>query len=68
MDLSSLTGLIKLKTLLLSNTDVSDIKALVDNKGLSIGDSVYLDNYPLSLQSIFTHIPDLKARGVKVYR
>jgi len=68
MGLSSLTGLIKLKTLLLSNTNVRDIKALVGNKGLSSGDIVDLRGYPLSLKSIFAHIPKLKARGVNVYR
>jgi len=39
----------------------------VDNNGLSGGDKVYLEENPLSSDSINIYIPQLEARGVTVY-
>ena len=45
---------------------VVDISPLVENAGLSGGDSVDLTGNPLSSDSINIYIPQLQARGVYV--
>jgi Leucine-rich repeat (LRR) protein len=51
---------------LLHNNQISDISPLVDNEGISEGDTVDLDENPLSSDSINIYIPQLEARGVNV--
>ena len=65
-DLSPLVGLTNLTELLLGNNNISDISPLVENSELGSGDTVYLRGNPLNYQSIYTHIPTLQSRGVKV--
>ena len=68
-DISSLSGLTNLTYLDLENTNVSDISPLVSNTGFGTGDSVNLYDPGLQLlsyPSIYTHVPALKARGVRV--
>ena len=66
-DISALSNLTNLKTLSLAGNSISDISPLVSNAGLGSEDHVNLPNNPLSYPSIFTHIPALKTRGVRVY-
>lgn len=61
-----LSGLTNLQTLHLEYNQISDISALVNNPGLSSGDTIYLGDNPLNSESISTYIPQLKARGVTV--
>ena len=65
-DISSVTGLTNLTKLGLWGNSISDISPLVANIGLGSGDTVYVQNNPLSYQSIHTHIPALQSRGVTV--
>ena len=65
-DISPLTNLINLEDLYLSNSLISDLSALVANTGLGDKDIIELRQNPLSYLSINTHIPTLKARGVRV--
>ena len=65
-NISPLSGLTNLRQLILANNNISDIAPLVDNKGLGRGDLVWLPGNPLSAASINTHIPALRARGVRV--
>jgi hypothetical protein len=65
-DISALAGLNNLIWLYLYTNNISDISALVSNVGLSYGDTVDLQNNPLSAESINAYIPQLEARGVFV--
>ena len=66
-DISSLSGLTNLTHLDLWNNNVSDLSPLVSNTGLGTGDWVSVwGNGQLSYPSIYTHIPALKTRGVRV--
>jgi Leucine-rich repeat (LRR) protein len=65
-DISPLAGLTNLELLSLWYNNISDISALVDNAGLSGGDTVNLMDNPLSAESINNYIPQLEARGVTV--
>ena len=65
-DLSSLSSLTNLKTLWLNHNSISDLSPLVANTGLGDGDEVNVKGNPLSYQSIYTHIPILRSRGVTV--
>ena len=65
-DLSFLSGLTNLKTLRLEYNSISDLSPLVANTGLGKGDEIYVQENPLSYQSIHTHIPALQSRGVTV--
>jgi len=40
---------------------------LVENEGLSTGDTIYLHVNPLNFDSIDIYIPELESRGVTVY-
>jgi len=50
----------------LSDNQISDLQPLVDNAGLSAGDTVDVRDNPLSTESLTVHIPALEARGVTV--
>jgi internalin A len=65
-DISALAYLTRLTWLELQDNEIEDISPLVDNQGLSEGDSVDLRNNPLSSTSIDHYIPDLEKRGVDV--
>ena len=65
-DISPLAGLTDLNLLTLRGNNISDVSSLVANTGLGIGDEVSLNGNPLSYLSIYTHIPTLQERGVKV--
>ncbi len=65
-DISPLAGLTNLELLSLWYNNISDVSALVDNAGLSGGDTVNLIDNPLSAESISNYIPHLEARGVNV--
>jgi Leucine-rich repeat (LRR) protein len=62
------TGLDKFEYIVLRDNQISDIKALVDNVNVGDGDTVYLQNNPLSATSTGTYIPQLEARGVTVHQ
>ncbi|MAH39612.1 MAG: hypothetical protein CL873_03660, partial [Dehalococcoidales bacterium] len=65
-DISALAGLNDLQGLDLMDNNISDISALVENTGLSAGDTVNLSNNPLSAMSVNVYIPQLEERGVDV--
>ncbi|MFC1846572.1 leucine-rich repeat domain-containing protein [Chloroflexota bacterium] len=65
-DISSLQNLTNLRILHLSINNVSDISPLIENSGLSAGDTMDLSKNPLSTTSLNVYIPQLKARGVDV--
>ena len=65
-DISPVSGLTNLTGLWLGNNRISDISPLVANTGLGSGDRVFVNDNPLSYQSIHTHIPALQSRGVTV--
>ena len=65
-DISALAGLTNFGVLYLENNNISDISALVNNVGLADGDTVDLENNPLSTTSVNVYIPQLVARGVTV--
>ena len=65
-DISALSGLTNLTYLNLRGNVISDLSPLASNTGLGTGDHVYLLRNLLSYPSIYTHIPALKARGVRI--
>jgi len=65
-DISASAGLSRLRELYLGGNNISDISSLVENSGLSDGDTVNLSGNPLSLTSMDDYIPQLEARGVRV--
>ena len=65
-DISSLAQLTNLNDLWLAENSITDISSLVANTGLGDGDRLLLSGNPLSAESINTHIPALKNRGVNV--
>ncbi len=67
-DISPLTGLTNLKVLRLEGNAIADLSPLVANVGLSNGDKVVVNDNPLSLTSITSHLPILVDRGVWVGR
>ena len=69
MGISNLTGLeycVNLYELDLSSNNISDISPLIENSGLAVEDTVYLNGNPLSTTSINVYIPQLETRGVDV--
>jgi len=64
--LSTLTGLTNLWELHLSDNNISDISPLVENSGLSQGDTVNLMNNPLGTTSVNVYIPQLWEKRVDV--
>ena len=65
-DISPLAGLSNLTFLRLSSNNISDISSLVANTELGEWETVFLRGNPLGYQSIYTHIPTLQNRGIKV--
>ena len=65
-DISAVVGLINLMHLNLGGNSILDIAPLVANSGLGSGDQVFLEENPLSYESIHTHIPTLQRREVTV--
>jgi len=65
-DLSTVTGLTNLQEIHLSDNNISDISPLVENSGLSPGDTVNLMNNPLGTTSVNVYIPQLKEKRVDV--
>jgi len=65
-DISALTGLTSLIELYFEGNSVSDISALVTNAGLGMNAEIDAQGNPLNYPSIYTHIPDLQARGAYV--
>lgn len=64
--IGALAGLGSLTGLDLDANGVSDIGPLVSNPGMGKGDRVTLRCNPLSAISIYSYIPTLEARGVKI--
>ena len=65
-DISAVAGLTNLRTLSLSSNPISDLSPLVANMGLGRNDYVFVQTL-LSYPSIYTHVPILQERGVRVY-
>jgi len=69
-DLSPLNGLPLLEIINLNRNNISDITPLVENRGLSEGDKVYIENNALDLNEgseDMVNIKILQDRGVTVY-
>ena len=66
-DLSPLVDLMQLERIDLSNNAIQDVGPLLQNPAIGTGDEVYLQGNPLSDESLRNHLPDLHARGVRVY-
>ncbi len=64
LNISPLVGLTELQRLDLSGNRISDIEPLVLNPGMDAGDTVNLDDNPLSERSCTVYIPELEGRGV----
>ena len=62
-DISPLSRLINLEELDLEGNQISNIKPLVANTGLSKWDKVWLAGNPLSPTSTHIYIPHLRRRG-----
>ncbi|MBU0984263.1 MAG: leucine-rich repeat domain-containing protein, partial [candidate division Zixibacteria bacterium] len=65
--LSAVSALTSLESLNLSYNNIRDISPLLDNSGLGGGDHVSLLQNPLQHESVMTHIPTLRSRGVTVH-
>lgn len=65
-DISSLASLTNIQELHLADNNISDLSPLMENRGLSAGDIVYVMNNPLSTESMDVYIPQLQNRGVTV--
>lgn len=65
-DISALSGLTNLNMLDISGNNISDIFPLVENTGLSDGDTVNLTGNPLSSMSWGLYIPELRESRVDV--
>lgn len=65
-DIFPLQQLVQLEYLNLAQNKITDIEPLVNNVGLSQGDTVIVEDNPLSQVSVEQHIPALEARGVIV--
>ncbi len=65
-DISALASLTNLRDLRLYSNSISDLSPLVTNVGLGDRDYVVVWGNPLSYTSIYTHIPALQGRGVRI--
>ena len=65
-DIFPLQQCVQLEHLNLAQNKITDIEPLVNNVGLSQGDTVIVEDNPLSQVSVEQHIPALEARGVIV--
>ena len=66
-DISPLADFINLHSLSLWDNHITDIQAIVDNPGISEGDSVYIYDNPLNANSIDNYVLQLEDRGVFVF-
>ena len=66
VELGTLSNLVNLTGVDLSNNDVVDVSPLVDNFNFGAGDWVTLNGNPLSEASLNAHVPNLLALGVLV--
>ena len=70
-DISAVSGLTNLSMLALDENEISDIYALVENTGLGLGDTLYLEYQgeanPLSQEALNVHIPILLSRGFDIF-
>ena len=66
LDISAVAGLTNLTFLSLADNSIVDLSPLVENMGLGEEDWVDVQRNPLSFLSIYTHIPALQNRGVRV--
>lgn len=67
-DLEPLRELVLIDYLGLHLNQIVDIKPLVENPGIGIGnDIIYLSGNPLNDESILIYKPQLQSRGVKIY-
>ncbi len=65
-DISVIAKFTKIEDLWLADNRITDISPLVANTGLGRGDRLLVWENPLDADSINTHIPALKSRGVDV--
>ncbi len=65
-DISPLAGLTSLTELMLPQNQISDVSALVENAGLSEGDTINLAQNQLDEEAASAAIKQLEERGVKV--
>jgi hypothetical protein len=63
-DILALANPARLTKLWLVANRLSDIRPLVENEGLSTGDTIYLRVNPLNSDSINVYMPQLQARDV----
>ena len=61
-DISALSNLTNLTYLNLSDNAISDLSPLVANTGLGGEDEIFVQNNPLSAESLATHLPALQSR------
>ena len=66
-DISPLAGLTELRDMTMDQNRITDISPLVANQGLGSGYAVDITGNPLSAESINTHLPALRARGVLIH-
>ena len=66
VDVSPLASLSTLRSLDLRGNEIQDISPLVDSRVLTHGDTLYLQDNPLSDQAIKEQIPALRALGIVV--
>ncbi len=64
--LSALSNLTRLTHLDLSRNRIYDLSRIVSNEGIDGGDVVDVRENPLSVESVYTHVPALLGRGVDV--
>ena len=62
-DLSPLSGLHALESVLLADNEITDLSALVENEGLGAQDLIDVRQNPLSSDALSVQIPALEARG-----
>ena len=65
-DISALAGLTNLTSLSLDNNSIADLSPLVENTGVKGKYTVFVRHNPLNYSSIYTHIPTLRDRGVRI--
>ena len=65
-DISVLAGFTNLNSIDLDYNSISDISPLVENTGLGSGDTIRIIDNPLSYPSLYTHIPTLEEREVRI--
>lgn len=66
-DIAPLQDLPAIHHMYLGNNQISDLSPLAANPGLAEGDSIWVDNNPLSDESLNIYIPAMETRGVYVY-